>query len=85
MSGLTIGDGAVVATGAVVTKDVPPYAIVGGTPAKVIKYRFSEEQRAALLEIKWWDWPDDEIRRAVPYLAAKYIDRFIEYAHNREH
>ncbi|HVU91842.1 MAG TPA: CatB-related O-acetyltransferase [Jatrophihabitans sp.] len=85
MSGLTIGDGAVVATGAVVTKDVPPYAIVGGTPAKVIKYRFSEEQRAALLEIKWWDWPDDEIRRAVPYLAAKDIDRFIEYAHKREH
>jgi hypothetical protein len=85
MSGLTIGDGAVVATGAVVTKDVPPYAIVGGTPAKVIKYRFDEEQRAALLGIRWWDWPEDEIRRAVPYLAANDIDRFIEYAHGRRH
>lgn len=85
LSGLTIGSGAVVATGAVVTKDVPPYAIVGGTPAKLIKYRFSEEQRAALLEIKWWDWPEGEIRRAAPYLAADDIDRFIEYARNREH
>lgn len=85
MSGLTIGDGAVVATGAVVTRDVPPYAIVGGTPAKVIRYRFTEQQRAALLAIRWWDWPEDEIRRAVPYLADDDIDRFIAYAHNREH
>ena len=56
--GVTIGDGAIVAMGAVVTKDVPPYAIVGGVPAKVIKYRFNEEQIARLQEIKWWNKSD---------------------------
>lgn len=55
---VTIGDGAIVAMGAVVTKDVPPYAIVGGVPAKVIKYRFNEEQIARLQEIKWWNKSD---------------------------
>jgi hypothetical protein len=80
LSGVTIGDGAVVAAGAVITKDVPPYAIVGGNPAKLITYRHSEEQIAALLEIKWWDWPEDEIREAVPYLASEDVDAFIDYA-----
>lgn len=56
--GITISDGAIVAMGAVVTKDVPPYAIVGGVPAKVIKYRFNEDQIAKLQEIKWWEKPD---------------------------
>ena len=55
MEGVTIGDGAVVAAGAIVTKDVPPYAIVGGVPAKVIKYRFDEETIKKLLELKWWE------------------------------
>lgn len=54
MEGITIGDGAVVAAGAIVTKDVPSYAIVGGVPAKVIKYRFDEETIKKLLELKWW-------------------------------
>lgn len=80
LSGVTIGHGAVVATNAVVTKDVPPYAIVGGNPAKVIKYRHTEEQRAALLEIRWWDWPEEKVRAAVPYLAADDVDAFIAYA-----
>lgn len=80
LGGVTIGDGAVVATGAVVTKDVPPYAIVGGTPAEVIRYRHTEEQRAALLEIRWWDWPSEAIRNAVPWLASDDIDAFIEFA-----
>jgi acetyltransferase-like isoleucine patch superfamily enzyme len=80
LSGVTIGDGAVVATGGVVTKDIPPYAIVGGNPAKIIKYRHTDEQIAALLEIKWWDWPEQEIREAVPYLASEDVDAFIEYA-----
>ncbi len=57
MDGVTIGDGAIVAAGAVVTKDVPPYAIVGGVPAKLIRYRFSPEIIAALLELRWWDLP----------------------------
>jgi acetyltransferase-like isoleucine patch superfamily enzyme len=82
--GVTIGDGAVVATGAVVTKDVPPFAIVGGIPARVIDYRHTEEQREALLEIRWWDWPEEEVRAAVPYLASTDIDAFIEYARARQ-
>jgi acetyltransferase-like isoleucine patch superfamily enzyme len=84
LGGVTIGDGAVVATGAVVTKDVPPYAIVGGMPAKVIGYRHSEEQRAALLEISWWDWTPEEVREAVPWLASGDIDAFIEYARAKQ-
>lgn len=56
-SGLTIGDGAIIAAGAIVTKDVAPYSIVGGNPAKVIKFRFSRETIEALLELKWWELP----------------------------
>jgi acetyltransferase-like isoleucine patch superfamily enzyme len=81
--GIAIGDGAILATGAVVTKDVPPYAIVGGVPAKVIRFRHTEEQRAALLEIRWWDWPRKEIREAAPYLASSDVDGFIEYARQK--
>lgn len=55
LEGVSVGDGAIVASGAVVTKDVPPYAIVGGVPAKVIKYRFSEEQISKLLKLQWWN------------------------------
>ena len=83
MSGVTIGDGAIVGGGSVVTKDVPPYAIVGGNPAKVIRYRFTEEQIAALLEIRWWDWPDEDVRDAVPLLAGKDIQEFLDYAYAR--
>ena len=65
LPGVTIGDGAVIASGAVVNKDVPPYAIVGGVPAKVIKYRFSEEKIQELLELQWWDWSDEKIKANV--------------------
>lgn len=61
--GVRIGDGAVIAMGACVTEDVPPYAIVGGVPAKIIRYRFTEEQIRFLLEFRWWDKPLDWIEQ----------------------
>lgn len=79
MSGVTIGDGAVVAANALVTKDVPAYAIVGGVPAKVIDYRFNEEIRKKLLEIKWWDWEDKDIFHAVPLLQSSNFEEFFKY------
>lgn len=65
-SGITIGNGAVIAAGSVVTKDVPPYALVGGNPAKLIRYRFSEEIIAALQQIAWWEWTDEKIAAELP-------------------
>jgi acetyltransferase-like isoleucine patch superfamily enzyme len=75
---LTIGTGAIVAARALVTKDVPPYAVVGGVPAKVIKYRFSKEVIAKLLKIRWWDWPAAKVEKALPYM--KNITEFLKYA-----
>ena len=63
LSGVKIGDGAIVTTGAVVTKDVKPYEIVGGIPAKVIRKRFSDEVIIKLQKMKWWNWPVDKIKR----------------------
>ena len=65
MDGVTIGDGAIVAAGSVVTKDVPAYAIVGGAPAKLIRYRFSPDVILRLEKIAWWNLPDEEISRVV--------------------
>lgn len=62
MPGVTIGDGAVIAAGAVVTEDVEPYSVVGGIPAKFLKYRFSRDIIEKLLDIQWWNWPDEVIR-----------------------
>ena len=77
MSGVAIGDGAVVAVKAVVTKDVPPYAIVGGVPAHVLRYRFSPEQIGALLRIRWWDWPREKVLANVSLLSSPDVDEFI--------
>jgi acetyltransferase-like isoleucine patch superfamily enzyme len=74
LSGVTIGHGAVIAAEAVVTKDVPPYALVAGNPARVKKYRFSEEQIKKLLELKWWDWPEEKVRQNVKLLCSPDIE-----------
>jgi acetyltransferase-like isoleucine patch superfamily enzyme len=80
MSGVTIGDGAVIANNSHVVKDVEPYSMVGGNPAKLIKYRFTKEQIENLLEIKWWDWDDDKINKYTPLLCNNNIDDFIKLA-----
>lgn len=80
MSGVTIGDGAVIACNSHVVKDVEPYTLVGGNPAKFIKYRFNNEQIKKLLEIKWWFWEDDKINKFSPLLCNNNIDEFINSA-----
>jgi len=65
-SGINIGDGAIIATNSVITKDVPPYAIVGGNPAKLIKYRFESKIIEQLLELKWWNLEDSIIKKILP-------------------
>jgi virginiamycin A acetyltransferase len=70
MPGVTIGDGAIVASASVVTRDVPPYAVVGGNPAQVIRYRFDEVDRERLLALRWWDWDAAKITRNVKALCS---------------
>ncbi len=72
---LVIGDGAVIASDSVVVKNVPPYAIVGGNPAKIIKYRFSEKIIESLLKIRWWDWDIDKIYENFKYY--KDVEKFV--------
>ncbi len=70
MPGVQVGDGAIIATGSIVTKDVEPYSIVGGNPAKPIRKRFDDETIAFLLELKWWDWDMDKITKNLEFLAT---------------
>jgi len=80
MPGVKIGDGAIIATKAVVTKDVAPYAIVGGNPAKEIRKRFSAEHIQKLLELQWWDWPIEKITKHVQQLTGTNIEQLFSQA-----
>lgn len=81
MSGVIIGDGAIIACNSHVVKNVEPYSIVGGNPAKLINYRFTPEQIKKLLEIKWWNWDDAKINKFAPLLCNTNIDEFIQSAY----
>jgi acetyltransferase-like isoleucine patch superfamily enzyme len=78
LSGVTIGHGSIVAARSVVTRDVPPYAIVAGCPARVVRYRFPPEMIDQLLRIAWWNWDDARIREAVPLLCDSDVERFVK-------
>ena len=77
VAGVTIGHGAIVAANAVVTKDVEPYAIVVGNPARMVRKRCSDEQIRELLAIAWWDWPDEKTQAEAAHLSSLSVDDFI--------
>lgn len=79
MPGITIGDGAVIGSRALVTKNVAPYAIVGGNPAKEIKRRFTDSDIQKLMELQWWHWPDETIRKAMSLLCSNNIQGLYEF------
>ncbi|HEY9769633.1 MAG TPA: Vat family streptogramin A O-acetyltransferase [Coleofasciculaceae cyanobacterium] len=82
MPGVTIGDGAIIAAKSVVVNDVPPYSIVGGNPAKIIKQRFTAETIKTLLEIAWWNWDINKISANLEYITSADIDTLLTIARN---
>ncbi len=79
LSGVNIGTGAIIAAGCVVTSDVPPYAIHGGVPNKLIYYRFSEDLRSSILQSKWWDWDLDTIHKRFPDFVSpeQFVSKYV--------
>ena len=82
MPGVIVGDGSVIANNSHVVKDVEPYSVVGGNPAKHIKFRFDEETIKKLIKIKWWDWSDDKIKDNLHYIASSNISEFVNKFYN---
>lgn len=84
LSGVTLGNGSVIAAHAVVTKDVPPYAIVAGNPARFVRWRFPEEIRLFLLQTAWWHWSVEEVRATAHLLCSENLEPFIDYVRKRK-
>lgn len=82
-SGMKIGDGAIIAAGAAVVTDVPDYALVGGVPAKIIRYRFDEPTIKELLQLRWWNWPEADLRAAQMRFAQSDVQAFLDWARQR--
>jgi len=85
MPGVTVGDGAIIASRALVTKDVAPYEVVGANPAKHIKYRFSNDKINMLLEMAWWNWPDNELQACMNLLCSADIDGLYKHWLAKKH
>lgn len=83
LSGVLLGDGCVVAAGAVVSSDVPPMSVVGGVPAKHIRERFDQETKEALLQLRWWSWPAIEVLEVSQFLISGDLDALRHYAGGR--
>ena len=79
MAGVTIGDGAIIGTRAVVTKDVAPYSIVGGIPAKEIRKRFAPDVIERLSSLQWWNWPEDKIQKALPAIQSGDMEALFSF------
>lgn len=83
LSGVTIGDGAIISAGAIVNRNVEPYSIVAGNPARHVRWRFDESIRAALLDMAWWSWEPEEVARIAHILCGNDINALMDYSNRR--